>query len=367
MHALSKIKYLSLSFIVAAGLTSGCGSDDNKGPGTGGSKLDGAAGTGGTVTEAGVGGAIGTGGVGIDAGNTGIAGTGGATILDAGSTGGTTALDAGSTGGVAIDGPKGTGGATTGTGGRGGSTGTGGRGGSGGSGGSTGTGGVKLDGGVTLDGSPDVNTTGDDAAEADASQGGVDLGGVISGDTVICSPRTAVINDFSSSDCYYGDYGSGEMVTGAYVTDPVGTSTVKGTCGGAAGWAFSGTLGVATDSSANDVGFALNLMGSVQQSGLDGSLDCNAYDLSAYSGFAITLSSPSGAVSTIELSVEVSGVRQPPATVNVPQTPTAVNVTWAQLGINQTAAARITAIAGRLVNGTAPIAVDLAIKRFALY
>ena len=146
-----------------------------------------------------------------------------------------------------------------------------------------------------------------------------------------------------------------------------GTSTVTSSCAGTGVWSFSGTLGVATDDNANGVLFGLNLMGDVNQNGVDGGLACTAYNLSAYSGFSITMSSVSGAVSSIALAIGVAGVMETAATVAVPTTATPVHVTWAQLGIDATAASRITFIGAQFVNGAEPTTVDLVIKSIGLF
>lgn len=370
MHGLSKIRNLSLSLLAAATLTTACGSSSNNTPdtGTGGSKVDGG-GTGGIGIDAGAGGAVGTGGVGIDA-STGTTDIDGSVLATGGAVGtGGVAIDGGpkatggavGAGGAIIDGgPKATGGSTAvaGASGHGGATSAGG---TKGSGGATGAGGVMLDGG-DLDGG-----TSDDGGTVDDVPQGSDFGGTVNGSTVTCKPRTSVINDFSNADCSHGDYNSGEMVSGADVTPPAGTSNITATCGSAGGWVFSGTLGVATDDNANDVGFALSFDGNVMQNGLDGSLTCNNFDLSDYAGLSITLSSASGSVTSIAVAAEVSGNRQPDVTIQVPRTPTAVHVTWAQLGITAADAAKITGLPMRFVNGTSAITVDLAIKSIGLF
>ena len=335
MFGPSKTKYLLLSLVTSVALTSGCGSDSSGPGGLGGSRD--------SAIATGSGGSTGSDGATLDADKTGIdlaTATGGAQ---------TTGAD----GAINLDGATSFGGAT-------------------GSGGATGnkdaigTGGTTVDGGAAdLNPTTDTRATPDSDATIDAPS--VDAPVTIDGGTsasVVCKPAGALINDFSSDGCSYGAWGNGEMNTIAWTTTQ-GTSTIAATCG-SSGMVFSGTLGAASDTNDNVAGFGLSLQGSVMSSGADLSQDCTLFDLSAYSGLSMTLSSASGAVSGMIVSIDLADAPSGQKQIAVPRTPATVNITCADLGISSAAAAHVVGLAVTFVNGATAATADLVVTRFGL-
>jgi hypothetical protein len=166
-----------------------------------------------------------------------------------------------------------------------------------------------------------------------------------------------VINDFSNSQCSYGGWSNGEMNSSAW-TYGNGSSSISATCG-TGGWVISGTVGVATVSGTNPAGFGLSLTGSVYSAAASANVNCTAFDLSAYSGLLITLSSASGAISTLGIGVNMADGGHGQTDILVPTTATAVAIIWSQLGI--TNASKITGITGVFRNGASAVTVDLVV------
>ncbi len=171
-----------------------------------------------------------------------------------------------------------------------------------------------------------------------------------------------MINDFSDAECGYGAWGDGEMNTSAWVYGN-GTSQISQTCG-SGGWILSGTVGVATANGDNAAGFGFSLMGYVHDAAAAENVDCTTFDVSAYSGFAITMASASGTVSQVGIGVDLLNGDKGEIKVSVPTTAAAVPVTWSQLGITDTS--QITGIWGYFVTGTSAYTVDLVISSFSL-
>jgi hypothetical protein len=92
--------------------------------------------------------------------------------------------------------------------------------------------------------------------------------------------------------------------------------------------------------------------------------NCTAFDLSAYSGLLITLSSASGAISTLGIGVDLADGGHGQTDISVPTTATAVAITWSQLGL--TNASKITGIAGVFRNGASAVTVDLVVGSIKL-
>jgi hypothetical protein len=274
----------------------------------------------------------------------------------AGSGGAHTAGGTNGSGGVSGSGGSSGSGGTAETGGSSGSGGTSETGGAGGSGGEPGAGGAPGEGGEPETGG--ATGAGGTSDPGDASG----AGGSTSGALVVCRPKSAVVNDFSDGECGYGGWGDGEMNSSAWASGN-GTSSISATCADGS-WTFSGTVGVTSDTGANWAGFGLSLLGYVHDNTTGSNSDCTAFDLSAYSGFSITLSSASGAVSTIGIGVNLADESKGEKKVSVPTTPTAVSVTWSDLGISD--ASQIATIWGYFVNGSSDVTVDLVIEGFRL-
>jgi hypothetical protein len=316
MWNVSKTRCFSLGVVAAAVLmlAAGCKANSTSPAGAGGAN--------------GSGGTNGSGGVSSSGGKSGSGGSG---------SGGTS--EAGGTGGFGGSGSAGSG-----------SGGTGGSGGEPEAGGASGAGGEPETGGATGSGGT-------------ADQGGASgAGGSTSGAAVICKPKSTVVNDFSDSECGYGGWGDGEMNSSAWASAN-GTSSISATCADGS-WTFSGTLGVTSDTGDNWAGFGISLLGYVHDNTADSNWDCTAFDLSAYSGFSITLSSASGAISTIGIGVNLADESKGEKKISVPTTPTPVSVTWSDLGISD--ASRIATIWGYFVNGSSDVTVDLVIEGFSL-
>jgi hypothetical protein len=305
MWNVSKTRCFSLGVVAAAVLmlAAGCKANSTSPAGAGGAN--------------GSGGTNGSGGVSSSGGKSGSGGSG---------SGGTS--EAGGTGGFGGSGSGGSG-----------SGGTGGSGGEPEAGGASGAGGEPETGGATGSGGT-------------ADQGGASgAGGSTSGAAVI-----------SDSECGYGGWGDGEMNSSAWASAN-GTSSISATCADGS-WTFSGTLGVTSDTGDNWAGFGISLLGYVHDNTADSNWDCTAFDLSAYSGFSITLSSASGAISTIGIGVNLADESKGEKKISVPTTPTPVSVTWSDLGISD--ASRIATIWGYFVNGSSDVTVDLVIEGFSL-
>jgi hypothetical protein len=171
-----------------------------------------------------------------------------------------------------------------------------------------------------------------------------------------------VINDFVTSGCYYGNSTSGEMDTAAW-TYGNGTSTISATCA-SGNWTFSGTVGAASDTGANQTGFGFTLMGKVHDTATNTDLSCKTFDLSAYSGLSITLSSASGVITSVGIGVNLADGSKGHTEIAVTNTATTVPVTWAQLGT--TIPAQITGIWGYFIGGASSVTNDLVISHFGL-
>ena len=305
---------------------------------------------GGTTSSTGVAGMASTGGSGAT-GSSASAG-GGQPGNDA--TGGTSATGGGlSSGGAVANGGSPTGGntasgGTSSSGGIGSTGGTSGKGGSTGSGAATSTGGTKSTGGTTITGGA-------------PGTGGTSTGGTSTAADV-CAPLTAVIDDFATSGCSYGNGTYGEMDSVAWSYGN-GTSAISATCA-SGNWTFSGTVGVTTTTGANQAGFGFTLMGKGYDNATKTEVSCKTFDLSAYSGFSIRLSSASGAITKVGIGVNLADNSKAQTEIAVTRTPTTVPVTWTQLKI--ASAAQITEIWGYFISGASSVTNDLVISHFGL-
>ena len=313
---------------------------------------------GGTTSAAGTGGTASTGGSDATGGSASAnGGQGNDAAGGSSAAGGSQELDGGlsSGGAVGSGGSATTGGTSTASGGTsssGGIQNTGGtaaKGGTTGSGGAPGTGGINSKGGTTrLGGAPGT--------------GGITSTGGTSSPPDVCKPLTAVINDFAASGCNYGNWTYGEMDSAAW-SYANGTSSISTTCA-SGNWTFSGTVGVATPTSANLAGFGFTLMGKGYDSATSTEVSCKTFDLSAYSGFSIRLSSASGAITSVGIGVNLADGSQWQTEIAVTKTATTVPVTWAQLKI--TSAAQVTEIWGYFIGGSSSVTNDLVISHFGL-
>ncbi|HEX7501204.1 MAG TPA: hypothetical protein VF524_13010, partial [Polyangia bacterium] len=153
-----------------------------------------------------------------------------------------------------------------------------------------------------------------------------------------------------------------EMNTSAW-TYGNGTSSISATCGGGT-WTFSGTVGAANATGSNTAGFGFTLQGYVHDNTANTNPNCAVFDLSAYSGLSISLASPSGAIASVGIGVNLADGSKGKKEISVGTTATAVTITWSQLGI--TDASQITAIWGNFINGSSGVTVDLVIDKFGL-
>jgi hypothetical protein len=142
-----------------------------------------------------------------------------------------------------------------------------------------------------------------------------------------------------------------------------GTSSISATCGGGT-WTFSGTVGVSSDTGANTAGFGFALQGYVHDNTANANVDCTVFDLSAYSGLSISLASPSGAITSVEIGVDLADGSKGKKEVSVGTTATAVAITWSDLGVS--GASQVKTIWGSFVNGSSDVTVDLVIDKFGL-
>ena len=114
----------------------------------------------------------------------------------------------------------------------------------------------------------------------------------------------------------------------------------------------------------SDLGFGFTLMGKVHDTATSADVSCNTFDLSAYSGFSITLSSASGSITSVGIGVNLADGSKGHTEIAVAKTATTLHVTWAQLGI--TSPAQITGIWGYFISGTSNVTNDLVISHFGL-
>ena len=67
----------------------------------------------------------------------------------------------------------------------------------------------------------------------------------------------------------------------------------------------------------------------------DAAVECTAFDLSTYSGLSISLSSVSGAITTIGIGVTLADGSEGSVEITVPTAAAATTITWAQLGVTE--------------------------------
>ena len=297
--------------------------------GTGGSPS-----TGGTTSSAEAGGVTSTGGSDATGGSVSVSGGQPGQDAAGGAAGGTPGLGGGlsSGGAVGSGGNASTGGTIT------------------ASGGTSSSGGIRSTGGTPGKG----GTT--------SSGGAPGTGGTASPTATVCKPLTAVINDFATSGCNYGNGTYGAMDSSAW-TYGNGASTISATCA-SGNWTFSGIVGTNTTTGANQAGFGFTLMGKVHDTATSADVSCNTFDLSAYSGFSITLSSASGSITSVGIGVNLADGSKGHTEIAVAKTATTLHVTWAQLGI--TSPAQITGIWGYFISGTSNVTNDLVVSHFGL-
>jgi hypothetical protein len=117
-----------------------------------------------------------------------------------------------------------------------------------------------------------------------------------------------VLSDFADGSCSYGKWGDGDINTAAwsYGND---ASAVSAKCGNGS-WTFSGTIGATSSIGANSAGFGLTLLGHVHDNATNSDVACTTFDLTAYSGFSITLTSASGAITSVGIGVDLADKSQ---------------------------------------------------------
>ena len=74
-------------------------------------------------------------------------------------------------------------------------------------------------------------------------------------------------------------------------------------------------------------------MGNIHDNATSTTVSCKTFDLSAYSGFSIGLSSASGAITSVGIGVNLADGSKGHTEISVTNTAKTVTVTWAQLGI----------------------------------
>jgi hypothetical protein len=230
-------------------------------------------------------------------------------------------------------------------------------GGAGGSDGSVSTGGTSRSTGGTQ-GKGGATSSGG----APGTGGITSTGGTTSSTAAVCKPLTAVINDFTTSGCNYGNWAYGEMASSAWAYAN-GASTISATCA-SGNWTFSGMVGVTTATGANQAGFGFTLMGKVRDAATSADVSCKTFDLSAYSGFSITLSSASGSITSVGIGVNLADGSNGHTEIAVTKTATTLSLTWTQLGI--ASPAQTTGIWGYFISGPSPVTNDLVISHFGL-
>lgn len=235
-------------------------------------------------------------------------------------------------------------------------------GGAGGSDGSVATGGTSSSGGIRSTGGTQGKGGATSSGGAPGTGGIISTGGTTSPTAAVCEPLTAVINDFTTSGCNYGNWAYGEMASSAWAYAN-GASTISATCA-SGNWTFSGMVGATTATGANQAGFGFTLMGKVRDAATSADVSCKTFDLSAYSGFSITLSSASGAITSVGIGVNLADGSKGHTEIAVAKTAATLSVTWAQLGI--TSPAQITGIWGYFISGPSPVTNDLVISHFGL-
>jgi hypothetical protein len=105
-------------------------------------------------------------------------------------------------------------------------------------------------------------------------------------------------------------------------------------------------------------------MGYVHDNTSNTNSNCTVFDVSEYSGLVISLASPSGAIKSIQVGVDLAGGSKGMKTISVSTTAAAVTVTWSDLGISD--ATQLTGIWGNFINGASDVTSDLVVSQLGL-